>query len=302
MRILNCLYGQPYLLLFLATLFWAGNAIGGKLAVGHISPFFLTSLRWLIASIVVVPIAYKYLRNDWALIRGRLIFLFALGTIGFSLFNNLMYSALQTTTAMNATIIQAALPASIFLLNFVFYKMNATKYQLIGFPITVVGVVAIVSQGQWQVLSQLRFVVGDILMLLAITCYGLYSVMLNNKPKIHWLSLISVLSLSALLASTPFAIVELFNGQLIVPDLLGWLVALYAALLSSVLAQVFWIRGIELIGSNAASLFINLVPVLGTVLAVILLGETPHWYHLLGLALIVGGILLAQIKVMNVGD
>jgi len=180
--------------------------------------------------------------------------------------------------------------------------MNATKYQLIGFPITVVGVVAIVSQGQWQVLSQLRFVVGDILMLLAITCYGLYSVMLNNKPKIHWLSLISVLSLSALLASTPFAIVELFNGQLIVPDLLGWLVALYAALLSSVLAQVFWIRGIELIGSNAASLFINLVPVLGTVLAVILLGETPHWYHLLGLALIVGGILLAQIKVMNVGD
>jgi len=302
MRILNCLYGQPYLLLFLATLFWAGNAIGGKLAVGHISPFFLTSLRWLIASIVVVPIAYKYLRNDWALIRGRLIFLFALGTIGFSLFNNLMYSALQTTTAMNATIIQAALPASIFLLNFVFYKMNATKYQLIGFPITVVGVVAIVSQGQWQVLSQLRFVVGDILMLLAITCYGLYSVMLNNKPKIHWLSLISVLSLSALLASTPFALVELFNGQLIVPDLLGWLVALYAALLSSVLAQVFWIRGIELIGSNAASLFINLVPVLGTVLAVILLGETPHWYHLLGLALIVGGILLAQIKVMNVGD
>jgi len=302
MRILNCLYGQSYLLLFLATLFWAGNAIGGKLAVGHISPFFLTSLRWLIASIVVVPIAYKYLRNDWALIRGRLIFLFALGTIGFSLFNNLMYSALQTTTAMNATIIQAALPASIFLLNFVFYKMNATKYQLIGFPITVVGVVAIVYQGQWQVLSQLRFVVGDILMLLAITCYGLYSVMLNNKPKIHWLSLISVLSLSALLASTPFALVELFNGQLIVPDLLGWLVALYAALLSSVLAQVFWIRGIELIGSNAASLFINLVPVLGTVLAVILLGETPHWYHLLGLALIVGGILLAQIKVMNVGD
>jgi len=302
MRILNCLYGQPYLLLFIATLFWAGNAIGGKLAVGHISPFFLTSLRWLIASIVVVPIAYKYLHNDWALIRGRLIFLFTLGMIGFSLFNNLMYSALQTTTAMNATIIQAALPASIFLLNFVFYKMNATKYQLIGFPITVVGVVAIVSQGQWQVLSQLRFVVGDILMLLAITCYGLYSVMLNNKPKIHWLSLISVLSLSALLASTPFAIVELFNGQLIVPDLLGWLVALYAALLSSVLAQVFWIRGIELIGSNAASLFINLVPVLGTVLAVILLGETPHWYHLLGLALIVGGILLAQIKVMNVGD
>lgn len=299
MRVLTWLYGQPYLLLFLATLFWAGNAVAGKLAVGHISPFLLTSLRWLVATTVALPIAYKYLRDDWALIRSKLLFLFILGTVGFSLFNNLMYSALQTTTAMNVAIIQAGLPASIFLLNFLFYKVSANRYQLLGFPVTVVGVIVVASQGQWQVLSQLSFVVGDILMLLAITFYGVYSVMLSKKPAIHWLSLISVLSLSALIASLPFVVFESFRGELIQPDPKAWLVVLYTALFASLLAQVFWIRGLELLGSNAASLFINLVPVLGTLLAIGLLGESLYWHHMLGLVFIVGGIMLAQKKVVS---
>jgi drug/metabolite transporter (DMT)-like permease len=179
-------------------------------------------------------------------------------------------------------------------LNFVFFRLSATKYQLLGFPITVLGVATIVAQGQWQVLRELSFVAGDLLMLLAITFYGVYSVMLSNKPPIHWLSLISVLSVSALFASLPFTFFESLTGHLILPDQTGSLVVLYAALCASLLAQVFWIRGIELIGSNASSLFINLVPVLGTLLAIVLLDETPHWYHVLGLALIVSGIVLAQ--------
>jgi len=294
MRLLKWLYGQPYLLLILATLFWGGNAIAGKLAVGHISPFLLTSLRWLVASIVLVPFASRYLRDDWVLLRSRLMFLFALGALGFAVFNNLMYSALQTTTAMNAAIIQAALPASIFMLNFVLFRLKVTKYQLLGFPIAVLGVVAIVAQGQWRVLLELSFVLGDVLMLLAITCYGVYSVMLNKKPAVHWLSLITVLSISALVVSLPFTVFESLSDNLILPDQTGFLVVLYTALCASLLAQVFWIRGIDLIGSNAASLFINLVPVSGTFLAIILLDETLHWFHVLGLAFIVGGILLAQ--------
>ena len=297
MRLFRYLYAQPYLLLFLTTLFWAGNAIAGKIAVGHISPFLLTSLRWFVASIIIIPVAYKYLLKDWAVVRDRLVYLFLLGAIGFSVFNNMMYGALQTTTAMNASIIQAALPASIFLLNFLFFRVNTNRYQLVGFPVTVVGVAMIVSQGQLHVLIQLEFVIGDVLMLAAITFYGLYSVMLRNKPVIHWLSLISVLSFSAFCASIPFVLFELSYEQLIVPDLTGGLVILYAALLSSLVAQVLWIRGIELIGSNSASLFINLVPVLGTLLAVVLLAETLYWYHLSGLLFIVGGIFLAQKKV-----
>ncbi len=301
MRPLKWIYSQPYLLLILTTLFWAGNAIAGKLAVGHVSPFLLTSLRWLVASAVLLPFALHYLRNDWALIRSRLIFLLLAGTAGFTLFNNLMYSALQTTTAMNVAIIQAALPATIFLLNFAFFQLNATKYQLLGFPITVLGVVTIVAQGQWQVLLELSFVAGDLLMLVAMTFYGIYSVMLNKKPAVHWLSLISVLSISAFVASLPFTVFEWLSGDLILPDQTGFLVVLYAALCASLLSQVFWIRGVELIGSNASSLFINLVPVPGTLLAIVLLDETLHWYHVLGLAFIVGGILLAQ-KVVTKPD
>lgn len=294
MRFLKRLYSQPYLLLFLTALFWAGNSIAGKLAVGHISPFLLTSLRWLLASLVVLPIAYRCLLDDWVLIRRNLLFLFALGVIGFSVFNNLMYSALQTTTAMNASIIQAALPASIFLLNYFFFNVRTSRYQLLGFPITIVGVMAIVAQGQWLVLRQLEFVSGDLLMLLAITFYGLYSALLSKKPTIHWLSFICVLSLSALLSSIPFVMFEFFSGQLILPDQIGYSVVVYSAIFASLLSQVFWIRGIELIGSNATSLFINLVPILGTVLAIVLLGEIPRWYHMLGLAPIVGGIAQAQ--------
>lgn len=289
MRAFTWLYSQPYILLFLATLFWAGNAVAGKFSIGHVSPFLLTSLRWLVACIIVVPIAFKILARDLSVVRERLLFLFVLGATGFSVFNNLMYSALQTTSAMNVAIIQAALPASIFLLNFMFYRMSANRYQLLGFPITVVGVITIVSQGQIQVLRELSFVAGDILMLLAITFYGIYSVMLNKKPDIHWLSLICVLSVSAWLVSLPFVALESLNKDLIRPDITGWLMVLYSALCASLLAQVFWIRGIELIGSNAASLFINLVPIWGTIFAIILLGEVPYgrlssdcWWHCVG--------------------
>ncbi len=293
-RFLAWLYRQPYLLLFLATLFWAGNAIAGKLAVGHISPFVFTSLRWLLASAIVIMVSFPHLKSDWQLIRPRLAFLFSLGLIGFTLFNNLMYVALQSTTAMNVAIIQAALPASIFILNFLIYRLRANSHQLIGFPITVLGVIAIIAQGQWQVLTQLSFVIGDLLMLVAITCYGVYSVMLTKKPQIHWLSLITVLAMSAFLASLPFVFIEIVNQKQLWPDQTGWIVVLYTAVFASLCSQVFWIRGLELIGSNAASLFINLVPVLGTFLAIVLLGESLYWYHVCGLLLIVGGITFAQ--------
>jgi len=276
---------------------WAGNAIAGKLAVGHISPFLLTSLRWLVASIVVMPFAAKYLRKDWGGVRHNLLFLFVLGTIGFTAFNNLMYSALQTTTAINVAIIQAALPASIFVLNFAIFRLKATGAQLLGFPITFVGVLVIVSHGNWQILTQLNFVSGDLLMLLATSFYGVYSALLQKKPALHWLSLIGVLSVSAFLASLPFTMVESLSGGLILPDQLAWILVLYTAICASLLSQVFWIRGVELIGSNASSLFINLVPILGSLFAVALLGEIPYWYHMVGLVLIVGGIAMAQKKV-----
>lgn len=296
MILLQKLGKQPYLLLFMATLFWAGNAVAGKLAVGHVSPFVLTFLRWLVVVTVLLVIARKRLREDWHKIRPHLIYLFVLGAIGFALFNNLMYLALTKTSAINSVILQSSLPLFIFVLNFVFFRVATTKYQLIGLPITLLGVVLIATQGNWAVLLQLEFNMGDLLMIIAVLAYGLYSALLRNKPSLHWLSFIAVLSYAAFITSIPFVAWEVVFETAIWPDLKGGLLVIYTALFASLLAQSFWIRSIELIGSNATGLFINLVPLLGTLLAIVVLGEKFQTFHFFGMVLILGGVWLAQRK------
>lgn len=294
MNAFRWLYQQPFLLLFLATLIWAGNAVAGKIAVGHISPFLLTTLRWLLAVAILLPLALPHLQRDWSQIRPRLLFLFLLGAIGFALFNNLMYLALTTTTALNVAIIQSSLPLFVFVLNFLLLRAATTRNQLIGFPLTVLGVIVITTQGSWAVLQSLLFNFGDVLMIMAVFVYGAYSVLLNKKPDIHWLSLLAVLCMSALIASLPFAFFEHTDNSILWPDKTGLWVVLYTGLCASLMAQAFWIRGIELIGANATSMFINLVPLLGTLLAVVLLGEHFRSYHAIGMALILFGVMLAQ--------
>lgn len=291
---LQKLYNQPYYLLFLGTLFWAGNAIAGKFAVGHVSPFTLTFLRWLVVMLILAVVANKRLRQDWYQLKPHLVYLFVLGSIGFALFNNLMYLALTTTSAINVALLQSSLPLFIFILNFIFFRVAANKYQLIGLLICVLGVLFITTQGRWQALMDLQFNIGDLIMLVAIVAYGLYSVLLTNKPDLHWLSFIGVLSCSAFISSIPFAAWEIVNQTVIWPDLIGWVIVLYTAVFASLIAQLFWIRSIELIGSNATGLFINLVPLLGSILAIVLLDEKFHSYHFFGIVMIVSGVTLAQ--------
>ncbi|MDB4511980.1 DMT family transporter [Arenicella sp.] len=294
MNALQRIYNQPYYLLLLTTLFWAGNAIAGKFAVGHISPFILTFLRWSVVLIILLVTARQQVRQDWREIKPHLFFLFILGTVGFALFNNLMYLALTATTAINVTILQSSMPLFIFILNFIFFQVSATRYQLLGLPITMLGVILITTQGRWQVLTGLEFNFGDLIMLMAIFAYAIYSVLITKKPKLHWISLISVLSCSAFISSLPFALWEVANHTAIWPNLTGWMIVIYTAIFASLMSQLFWIRSIELIGSNATGLFINLVPLLGTIMAILLLGETFHTYHFFGMTMIIGGVLMAQ--------
>lgn len=293
------LFSQPYLLLFLTTLFWAGNAIAGKLAIGHISPFMLTTLRWLVTVAIILPFALPHLKRDWQTLRPNLIFLFVLGTIGFSAFNNMMYTALTHTSTINVAIVQASLPLFIFALNFLWFRLSTTRNQIIGFPITVIGVMIITSQGSLEAFLNLNFNFGDILMIAAIASYGVYSVFLKNKPDVHWLSLMAVLAYSSFLTSIPVAAFEIATQKVIWPDLIGMIIVVYTAICASLMAQVFWIRGVELIGSNRTAMFINLVPVLGTLMAIIFLGESFEIYHGIGMATIIGGVWIAQQKVRS---
>lgn len=288
------LYGRPYLLLSLSALMWGGNAIAGKIAVGDVSPLLLTFLRWTVAMAAIAPFAIPHLARDWPAIRGRLAFLIAMGATGFTLFNNLMYTALTYTSAINVSILQASTPLMVFGLNFLLFRIRVTALQAFGYALTLTGVLLIAAAGSLEQLSSLAFNWGDLLILLAALTYGAYSVMLARKPAMHWLSFIFILGMSALATSLPFALWEAWSDATVWNWTTGSAVVIYTAIFPSVFAQVFWMRGLELIGSNRGGLFINLVPVAGTFLAILILGERLEIFHLAALLLVSGGVAIAQ--------
>lgn len=285
---------KAYALLALATLFWAGNSIAGKLAVGHVSPMVIVTVRWLILMVALYALNRRQVAADWPVMRPRLAYLLFLGTLGFTGFSALLYYALIYTSAINSAILQGGMPFFIFCASFILFGSRVSVKQMIGFLISFVGVVAIAVRGDFSNLVELDINFGDALMLIAIISYGIYTAALRSKPQVHWASLMVVLCLGGTLSSLPFLILEVVQGTIIVPDLRGWAVIAYIVLFPSLLGQVFHIRSVELIGANRAGLFANLLPVWGALLAVVLLGEAFHLYHAVALLLILAGIGLAE--------
>jgi drug/metabolite transporter (DMT)-like permease len=289
---------QARLMLVLTTLFWGGNAVAGKLAVGEISPFVLTFLRWSLAALLVLALALPHLRRDWPTIRARLPYLAAMGAMGFTVFAGLLYYGLVTTTAINATIIQAAMPMFIFVLNFVIFRTATTPLQALGYALTLLGVAVAAGRGDLMGLLALDFNFGDLLVILASITYAGYSVALRQKPVVHWLSFVAVLFVAGALASLPFVAIEMATGTAIWPHSpTAWTVLAFVTLFPSLLAQAFFIRGNEVLGSNAAGLFLNLIPIMGALLSIMLLGERFELFHATSLALVLGGIALAQRRI-----
>lgn len=285
---------QAYVLLLLTTLFWGANAIAGKLAIGHISPMMLTTLRWGMALAVMAVIGWRHLRRDWALVRRHLLLLSALGAVGFALFNAVMYSALTYTSAINVSIEQAGMPMVIILANFLLFSMRASFAQIFGFLLSLVGIALTASHGDLARLAELDVNFGDALMMLALLFYGGYTVALRYRPQISWQSTMLVLSAAAAVTSLPFAAWEIAAGKVVWPDTAGWALAAFTAIFPSILGQSFYIKGVSLIGSNRAGLFINLVPIFGTVLAILFLGEAFYSYHAIAIVLVLGGIWIAE--------
>lgn len=289
------LFSNATLLLTLTTLFWGGNAVAGKFAVGEVSPLMLTAIRWLIAALVLMIAARHHLKADWPRIRERLTYLFLLGAFGYSVFNATLYTSLNYTTAINVTILQTAMPMMIFILNFAVFRTHVHWAQVLGYTVTLFGVALIASGGDIARLTSLTLNKGDMLILVGTLIYAGYSVSLRSRPQIHWLSFLTVLIVSAAVASLGFAAIEITNGTVIWPtSTTAWAVILYTVIFPSIIGQAFFARGVELIGSNRAGLFLNLVPIFGSILAVMLLGENFELYHALALALVMGGITIAQ--------
>lgn len=285
---------RAYFYLCVTALFWGGNSVAGKMAVGHVSPMMLTTLRWVFALIIILVAMTPQIRRDWQKIKQHWLQLLAYGVIGFTTFNALLYSALKYTSAINAVILQAGIPMLIFLFNFMLFRTRASIAQVIGFTVTLIGVLITAAHGDIASLMQLEFNFGDALMIAACIVYAAYTVALRWKPVMHWKSFIAAPAFGALISAIPLLFWEIGNGTAIFPDMTGWIIVLYAAIFPSLMSQVLYVRGVEMIGANRAGLFINAIPVFGTLLSVMLIGETFHTFHLIALLLVLGGIAIAE--------
>jgi drug/metabolite transporter (DMT)-like permease len=285
---------RPYVVLLLTALLWGGNAVAGRLAVGEISPMALTCLRWVMVVLILVPILWRELLAHAAALRARWLSILVMGTFGFTVFNALFYAAAHHTSAVNLTIFQGSIPVLVLLGTVLFFRMRIRALQVVGMAVTLIGVAAVASKGDLAVLRTLALNIGDVWMLGACVLYAGYTLGLRNRPSIPGFVFFTALAVVAFLTSLPLLALEMANGSVRWPTTRGLAVLLYVGLFPSLISQIFYMRGVELIGPGRAGIFVNLVPVFGALLAVVLLGEPFALYHAAGLVLVLGGIALAE--------
>lgn len=254
----------------------------------------VVALRWLLVVALLVAFNSRSLVRDWPNLRPHLGFLFAMGALGFAVFNGLFYIAAHHTTAINMGIIQGMMPVFVLAGALLAYRTPTRTPQWIGVGVTLAGVAVVASAGEAERLLRLRFNGGDLLVVLATLLYAGYTVGLRRRPESTALGLFTVLAASAFLASVPMVAAEAWLGEFQAPTSRGWGVIALVALFPSFLAQIMFIRGVEIIGPGRAGTFINLVPVFAAIIAVGYLGEDFRVYHGVALALVLGGIWLAE--------
>ena len=282
-------------LLTLTALFWAGNAIAGQLAVGHVRPFQLVFLRWVMVTAAMWMLYGAEVRAHWPIVRSRFLWLAVMSLVGLTVFNSLFYVASERTTAVNIGIIQGAMPGLVLVGTVLAHGTRVSALQGFGVGLTMVGVVLIATAGDPASLLTRSVNPGDALMLGACILYAAYAVALRDRPAMPGAAFFALLSIFAAVTSLPPAIAEaILAKDYAAPTMQGWLVTLYVAIFPSCLAQLFFLRGVDAIGPGRAGVFINLVPVFAALLAVLLLGEQIAWYHGAALALVLTGVWMAQ--------
>jgi drug/metabolite transporter (DMT)-like permease len=283
---------NAHLLLILAVTFWAGNFLIGRAVRADVPPVALAFGRWVGASLILLPFAGRAAWRQRAELLRHLPVTLALSFLGVTTFNTLIYLGLQTTTALNAFLLQALMPVLIVAMGVALFRERLGARQAAGLLVSLAGAVWVIVQGRPARLSTLDLAPGDLLVLLAVVSYAAYSVLLRRRPRLDGL---------------PFAFVTFVLGSAMLAPFWAWeaavrpfepnrdaLLALgYVMLFPSVLSYLAFNRGVDLIGSTRAGVYLHLMPVLGSVGAVVLLGEAFRVHHAIGVALVAAGIGLA---------
>lgn len=286
------LFSAP-ILLALAALGWGGNTIAARLAVGELSPMLLVSTRWLMVAVLLMSIYPRSILEVLKTYKHRWLFFLAMGA-GLSGFNIMFYLAAHSTTAINLGLMQSSIPAIIMLMGLIVFQTQATMLQIIGLVIAMTGAVIVIAKGSLETILTLTFNHGDLIMMVGCICYAGYTLGLSRRPAIDSITMMGVLSIFAFITSLPFTLVESVAGAVILPSLTGWLILFYIAIVPSFLSQVWFMLGVDKIGSSKAGMFTNLVPVFSALLGIQLLGEQMGLYHLASLAMVFTGLYIAQ--------
>jgi drug/metabolite transporter (DMT)-like permease len=292
----NWIANQPYLLLSITAMCWAGNAIVGRLAAGHIAPVTLSFLRWSLAFLIILPFAWKHLARDWNAIRSRLGTMIVLSITGIGAFTTLQYWSLELTTALNTLLLQSAGPLIVAVWSLVLFGVRLTLAQACGVLLSLCGVLVILLHGDLTTLKNIDFNKGDLIFIVALVIFALYSVLSLKRPNIHGLSFVAFTFGAGAACLIPLLIWELFARPLMAINTANLLTLAYVALFPSTLAYLCFNRGVQLIGANRAAPFFHVVPVFGTVMSIVFLGEHPQIFQFLGFALVLTGVIVASRK------
>jgi len=292
---------SAYVLLFLATLFWAGNFVVGKYASYYeIPPFSLNFYRWFFAWLILAPFTIKEIIKKKNYIVKNYKYYAILGITSVTIFNSIVYYSLNFTQVISGVLMISTIPVMIMFISSILKIEKTNIYQILGVAFSFLGVILIVTKANFGVLMNLDFNKGDITMVLAMLSWATYSALLKKKKhELSQLTLLEVIISFGLLFLIPIYFIEYQMGNTINLDKNFIMVLFYVVLFPGLASFIFWIKGISLIGANRSGVFLHMMPILSAIMAIIIFDEKFMFYHMLGALFILIGILLSNRKITN---
>jgi len=285
-----------YLLLILTTLFWSGNFIVGKAAsIYQIPPFSLNFYRWLFAFLILLPFTFKEILSHKKYILDNISFFIILGITSITIFNSIVYYSLYYTQVISGVLMISTIPVWIMFIASILKIEKTNLFQIIGVILSLTGVMFIITKGDIELIKSLDFNKGDLSMVVAMFAWATYSALLRKKTyEISQIALLEIIIICGLVFLIPIYFIEMSSGNLIILGKPFILTLIYVVLFPGILAFLFWIKGIAIIGANRAGVFLHLMPIFGALMAMVIFKEKFMFYHSLGAIFIIAGITLSN--------
>lgn len=287
-------FANPWLLLSLTCIFWAGNIVAARSAIDQISPMTLVTGRWAITCAILALTARHAFITDLPVLKAHWLRVTLMAMAGYTTYHSLYYVSAHYTQGVNLSILQGVTPVYVFLGAWLLWRIPVGPWQAAGCLMTIVGIALVGTHGDLTSLASLRFNIGDIGILIASVFYAGYSLALRNRPRASSFGFFFGLAIAAVFTSLPLFAWEIASGVAFMPTFRGWIVLAYVALFPTLLAQVFFIRSVEIVGPGRATLFYNMTPAIGAFFATVFLDETFALYHVAALVLVIGGVTMAE--------